>query len=160
MKIMGLIPNKKHELSDLRQGSIMIMTDQDFDGSHIKGLLINFIHKFWPGLLQKQGFLKEFITPVIKAFKKSNAKEFISFYTMPEFDHWQRNTDDVRRKWRLKYYKGLGTSTSAEAKDYFGDLRKHKILFEYTGDQNNKDIELAFDKKKADARKVWLGNLN
>jgi len=57
----------------------MIMTDQDFDGSHIKGLIINFVHKFWPSLLQKPGFIKEFITPVIKAFKKKDSKHTISF---------------------------------------------------------------------------------
>lgn len=102
MKIMGLIPNKDHQISELRYGSIMIMTDQDFDGSHIKGLIINFIHKFWPQLLQKNGFIKEFITPVIKAFKKNNIKQTLSFYTMPEFEHWYRVTPNVRKEWRLK----------------------------------------------------------
>ena len=36
----------------LRYGRLMIMTDQDQDGSHIKGLLINFMHHFWPSLLK------------------------------------------------------------------------------------------------------------
>ena len=47
----------------------MIMTDQDHDGSHIKGLIINFIHHFWPSLLKLNGFMKEFVTPIIKATK-------------------------------------------------------------------------------------------
>jgi DNA topoisomerase-2 len=47
----------------------MIMTDQDHDGSHIKGLLINFIHHFWPSLLHINGFLKEFVTPILKVSK-------------------------------------------------------------------------------------------
>ena len=38
---------------------------QDQDGSHIKGLLINFIHHNWPSLL-RHNFLEEFITPIIK----------------------------------------------------------------------------------------------
>lgn len=39
----------------LRYGHVMIMCDQDNDGSHIKGLLINFFHHFWPNLLNIKG---------------------------------------------------------------------------------------------------------
>lgn len=49
----------------------MIMADQDTDGSHIKGLFVNFIQTFWPTLYRMPGFLKSFITPLIKA-KKGN----------------------------------------------------------------------------------------
>lgn len=52
--------------SSLRYGHIMIMSDQDHDGSHIKGLLINLIHNFWPELIRQPGFLSEFITPIVK----------------------------------------------------------------------------------------------
>ena len=44
----------------------MLMTDQDHDGSHIKGLIINFIHCYWPSLLQHHDFLREFVTPIVK----------------------------------------------------------------------------------------------
>lgn len=44
----------------------MIMTDQDHDGSHIKGLIMNYFHTFYPSLMKLPGFLIEFITPVIK----------------------------------------------------------------------------------------------
>ena len=53
IKIMGLSIGKDYsDISTLRYGSIMLMTDQDHDGSHIKGLLINFVHFFWPSLLK------------------------------------------------------------------------------------------------------------
>ena len=46
---------------------------QDQDGSHIKGLLINFIHHNWPSLL-KHSFLEEFITPIVKVlFQRLNS---------------------------------------------------------------------------------------
>ena len=51
----------------------MIMTDQDHDGSHIKGLLINFLHAHFPSLLKIPGFLLEFITPIINDEGPTNA---------------------------------------------------------------------------------------
>merc|ERR1719262_241805 len=73
VKIVGLQYKKKYEnlddLKTLRYGKIMIMTDQDQDGSHIKGLLINFVQQWFPSLFQLPGFLKEFITPIVKVTK-------------------------------------------------------------------------------------------
>ncbi len=54
------------DAKSLRYGHLMIMTDQDHDGSHIKGLIMNFFHHFYPSLLRVPGFLVEFITPIIK----------------------------------------------------------------------------------------------
>ena len=60
----------------LRYGKVMLMTDQDHDGSHIKGLFFNMLHWYWPELIKKNGFVCEFVTPLIKAFptKSSNSK--------------------------------------------------------------------------------------
>ena len=62
LKIIGLNFKEKYEtrdsLKNLRYGKLMIMTDQDHDGSHIKGLIINFVHHQWPNLL-KHGFVEE-----------------------------------------------------------------------------------------------------
>ena len=69
IKILGLQYSKKYadtaELKSLRYGKLMIMADQDQDGSHIKGLVINFIHHNWPNLI-KHSFVEEFITPIVK----------------------------------------------------------------------------------------------
>jgi len=54
------------DVKQLRYGHLMIMTDQDHDGSHIKGLIMNYFHTFYPSLMKLSGFLIEFITPVIK----------------------------------------------------------------------------------------------
>ncbi|XP_054285713.1 DNA topoisomerase 2-like [Macrosteles quadrilineatus] len=157
IKIVGLQYKKKYETIDdlktLRYGRLMIMTDQDQDGSHIKGLIINFLHTNWPSLL-KLPFLEEFITPIIKA---SKGKEEISFYSLPEFEEWKRDKDNWHT-YKIKYYKGLGTSTSKEAKEYFSDMKRHRILFKYSGEDDDKHILMAFSKKMVDSRKEWLTN--
>lgn len=150
MKIVGLQPKKEYnDLAELRYGSIMIMADQDLDGSHIKGLLINLIDFFWPTLVKTPGFLQQFITPLIKAFKYN---EVLSFFSVPEYEEWVKVED--RKGWKIRYYKGLGTSTSLEGQQYFSDLQKHQIQFEWTDDQvEGNSIDLAFNKKRADDRK-------
>ena len=159
MKIVGLQPKREYSsLAELRYGSIMVMADQDMDGSHIKGLIINFVHFFWPGLLKQTGFLKEFITPIVKATKK-NSQEVKAFYTLPQFETWKKGVDLSR--WVIKYYKGLGTSTSKEAKEYFSDLDRHKLRFIWRSDETDQDaIDLAFNKKRADDRKRWLEEMD
>lgn len=105
----------------------MIMTDQDHDGSHIKGLIINFIHHFWPSLLKIDGFLQEFVTPIIKVSKGNSTLQ--EFFTIPEYQNWMQQT--ALKNLKIKYYKGLGTSTSKEAKEYFSALTKHRIFFKF-----------------------------
>ncbi|XP_076055867.1 DNA topoisomerase 2 isoform X2 [Oratosquilla oratoria] len=155
IKILGLQYKKSYETEDdlktLRYRRLMIMTDQDQDGSHIKGLLINFIHHYWPTLLRTD-FLEEFITPIVKA---SKGNESHSFYSLPEFEEWKREKDNWHT-YKIKYYKGLGTSTSNEAKAYFTDMNRHRIFFHHNGTQDDHSIVMAFSKKCVDQRKEWL----
>ncbi|XP_044258662.1 DNA topoisomerase 2 [Tribolium madens] len=157
IKILGLQYKKKYntdeDMRTLRYGKVMIMTDQDQDGSHIKGLLINFIHYNWPELLRRD-FLEEFITPIVKAKKRN---ETLSFYSLPEFEEWKSNTPN-HRTYQIKYYKGLGTSDSKEAKEYFSDMGRHRIRFRYKGPEDDDHIVLAFSKKHIEHRKEWLTN--
>ena len=184
-KIIGLQSNKEYKASDftnkewpLRYGKIMLMTDQDLDGTHIKGLVINLFDCMWPTLLD-DGFICSMITPIIKAKNKKTEKVF---YTIQDFEKWSHTKDLT--KWNIKYYKGLGTSTTNEAKEYFKNLK----IINYTRpeeqnddivQQENNDVQqednnvvqekseqeknklvLAFKKDLADERKKWLGNYN
>ena len=149
-KIVGLESGKEYaDVKSLRYGRILIMTDQDYDGSHIRGLLINLFHELWHTLLAVPGFLAYMATPIVKATKGKNIK---SFYTQYEYEEWKKT--DSSRGWSVKYYKGLGTSTRDEAKEYFQKL--NIMPYAYTGKESDSSIDLAFNKAKADNRKEWL----
>ncbi|XP_052620374.1 DNA topoisomerase 2 isoform X2 [Lactuca sativa] len=155
-KILGLQHGKEYDnVKSLRYGHLMIMADQDHDGSHIKGLLINFLHTFWPSLLKLSEFVLEFITPIVKATQK-NSNNVISFYNMPEYEAWKESLGCRVKNFKIKYYKGLGTSNGKEGAEYFADLDKHKKDFVWDNDEDGDAIELAFSKKKIEARKTWL----
>ncbi|KAL6122696.1 top2 [Nucleospora cyclopteri] len=155
-KIVGLQHGKVYTSTEsLRYGHIMIMTDQDHDGSHIKGLIINFFDHFFPSLLKVDGFLKEFITPIVRATKKKVKKDF---FTIPEYETFKTDLEARNETgWTIKYYKGLGTSTTADAKQYFSNLDLHVKNFIAANNEDSQNIDLAFNRKKADQRKSWLG---
>ena len=201
-KIMGLQHEKDYlDVSSLRYGGIIIMCDADTDGFHIKGLLLNFIHYFWPSLLKIPNFITSLTTPIVKATK---GKEEQVFYNIPDYEQWKETN---QKGWQIKYYKGLGTSSSKEAKEYFTDIEQKLINYiddntilnqvfinneENDDDEDDEDdddnddefkviqtnnineniivikpkhkdpcteaITLAFEKKRADDRKLWLLN--
>ena len=149
-KIMGLKYDEDYEnTNSLRYGHILVLTDQDVDGSHIKGLVFNWIHTFWPKLAKIDGFLRSMSTPIVKV---TNKKKIIPFYTLTDYENWKKKIKNIK-KWDTKYYKGLGTSTSKEAKEYFTNLN----LIDYVWcDKSENAMKLAFDKELADNRKTWL----
>lgn len=156
---MGLQHKREYtDTKSLRYGHLMIMTDQDHDGSHIKGLLINFLQVSFPSLLKMDDFLLEFITPIVKTWRGSIDKPIgmRAFYTMPEWEAFKEAHKG--ENWKHKYYKGLGTSSTEDAQEYFSDLDRHLKQFHAMRDHEANLIDLAFSKKRADERKAWLGD--
>lgn len=160
-KILGLQSGRDYaSTNELRYGRVMIMTDQDVDGSHIKGLVFNMLHQLWPSLVMNiPGFVTSMLTPIVKATPKSTRgdSKVLSFYSLSDYEKWLE--DQNAKQWTIKYYKGLGTSTSAEAREYFKELR---IVTYHVGSSPGEALSCedalarSFDKKRANDRKVWL----
>lgn len=68
-QILGLQNGRNYaSTSELRYGRIMLMTDADLDGSHIKGLVMNLFAQQWPSLLRLEGFVTSMLTPIVKVW--------------------------------------------------------------------------------------------
>ena len=153
-QIIGLEADKVYDSLDdvkskLRYGKILFMTDQDLDGSHIKGLCVNLFENQWASLIKLKiiGFMN---TPILKAKK---GQQEINFYTENDYIDWKENK--MVGNWHIKYYKGLGTSSSKEFKEYFKE--KRLVYFTLT-DKCLDNIDMVFNKKRANDRKKWLEN--
>jgi len=155
-KILGLVQGNKDK-SKLRYGQIMIMADQDTDGFHIKGLVMNYLACFWPDLLSDK-LVCSLLTPIVKATKGRNVK---SFYNIQDFEKWKDSINNPN-SWEVKYYKGLGTSNAKEAREYFSNLAQNKVMYTFNKSKESEDVtnlHLAFsDSKKTntDKRKEWI----
>ena len=148
-KILGLETGKKYaRIEDLRYGGIMLLSDQDRDGFHIRGLIMNLFQSMWPSLLKDFKFVHCMNTPIVKARR---GDEVVSFYSLTDFENWNKANPTG---WEVKYYKGLGTSTEEEAKEWFRNMKT--VTYKFT-DKSEESLDLAFNKQRADDRKEWLG---
>jgi DNA topoisomerase-2 len=149
------------KFNGLRYGHVLMLTDQDVDGSHIKGLFINMLHTLWPSLVKRENFVQSLNTPIVKATKGKNV---ITFYNLTDYDNWRES--DESNGYKVKYYKGLGTSTSQEAKEYFIDIETK--LINYFWENIEKEVKAKFSdsdktgtkKKKVEEKQEPESNTN
>lgn len=168
-QIIGLKQDKVYkDTSDLRYGKVMLLTDSDVDGSHIKSLLVNFFHYWWPSLV-KLDYIQTLRTPIVKVIK---GKKIMEFFTEQDYAKW-KNTGVNLNSYQVRYFKGLGTSKKEDAKETFRRLDELKVDYYYKDKHCDESILLAFEKDKnikssgdqegdiavmkcTDKRKVWL----
>lgn len=149
MTIVGLkIGTKVESIDQIRYGKICTLTDADTDGYHCAGLIFNMLYTFWPELFDL-GVVCRIKPPIIIATYKKNTHEFFS---MDEYKTWA----DAHQGHTHKYFKGLGTYKTQDFKRFLTDKKTYmtKIIIKDESDVDS--LNLAFDKKKADERKIWL----
>ena len=159
-KILGLRQgmdySRPENLRTLRYGSVWILTDADLDGDHIKGLIFNLFHTYWPSLLKVPGFFKSLLTPILKIKSKKNPREVREFYSEEQFEQWKQQQQeaqgvDITKIWgKAKYYKGLGTHDRIEARKWF----THQKLQVYNWTQADLDLWTASQSPKDPVNKL------
>jgi len=134
--------------SSLSYGRVIILTDSDVDGYHICGLLLNFFHKLFPTLMDRNpSFITCMRTPIVRVYQ---GKTDMSFYTLEDFKKYQQSHPGYRGD--VKYFKGLGTNNNKEIETSFG-----KKMIEFVKDEHTDDnMDKVFHSKFSDQRKKWL----
>ena len=116
--------NIEDSLADLRYNNIVIATDADVDGMHIRLLLITFFLQFFPELI-KEGHLYILQTPLYRVRDKKQ-----TFYCYSEQERVDAITA-LRGKEEITRFKGLGEISPDEFKHFIGeDIRLDPIMLD------------------------------
>lgn len=140
------------DFDKLRYKEIVVATDADADGIHIRGLLCNAFMTLWPDFI-RQGRLKYLETPVVVAKK---GKEVHEFFEECDFED---AIDSGKKFDAVKYLKGLGSNDSASFRKYLYDGQQYQKPFVYDQEADAM-IDLAFNTKRADDRKPLFSDLS
>jgi DNA topoisomerase-2 len=132
---------------DLRYGQLIISTDADPDGSHIRGLMINNIQFEWIDLI-KEGRLFILQTPLVRVIQGSKVHEFLA---ESDFEVWQAK--QAKKNYEIQYLKGLGGNSTEDFEKYMNDTKYH-LKVEYSGVDDINALALAFG--DSDTKKRWL----
>lgn len=149
MSILGLkIGQKVASAADIRFGKVVVASDADGDGDHIFGLFLNMIHQFWPELFTL-GVLYRLRTPLIIAELKGKRFEF---FDLVSYNAWAATVGNHKHK----FYKGLGSHSTKDFTRFLEDEDQYLLKISVEDQDDIDALNIAFDKSKADARKLWL----
>ena len=114
--------NIENGLDELRYNNVVIATDADVDGMHIRLLLITFFLQFFPELI-RQGHLYILQTPLFRVRNKSNTSYCYSI------DEKKIAVDKLKGKVEITRFKGLGEISPHEFKEFIGkNIRLDPII--------------------------------
>jgi topoisomerase-4 subunit B len=144
--------NIEESMEDLRYNNIVIATDADVDGMHIRLLLITFFLQFFPEII-KEGHLYILQTPL---FRVRNKKETIYCYS----DDERRNAiEKLKPKPEITRFKGLGEISPDEFRHFIGeDIRLDPVMLD-KATSIEKLLEFYMGKNTPDRQEFIIKNL-
>jgi topoisomerase-4 subunit B len=144
--------NIEDSMEDLRYNNIVIATDADVDGMHIRLLLITFFLQFFPELI-KENHLYILQTPL---FRVRNKKQTFYCYSSEEK---QAAMDALSGKPEITRFKGLGEISPDEFKHFIGDdIRLEPVMLDKNMSIENM-LEFYMGKNTPDRQKFIIENL-
>ena len=144
--------NIENELGDLRYNNIVIATDADVDGMHIRLLIITFFLQFFPDLI-KEGHLYILQTPL---FRVRNKKKTIYCYNTSEKIEAEK---ELTGKIEITRFKGLGEISPEEFKEFIGpNIRLDPVIYE-TDEKVQDLLKFYMGKNTPDRQNFIIDNL-
>ncbi|MDB9782153.1 DNA topoisomerase IV subunit B [uncultured Winogradskyella sp.] len=142
--------NIEESLEDLRYNNVVIATDADVDGMHIRLLLITFFLQFFPEVI-KEGHLYILQTPL---FRVRNKKETIYCYTPEER---REAVEKLKPKPEITRFKGLGEISPDEFVHFIGeDIRLDPVMLDK--DMSIEDLLSFYMGKNTPTRQEFIIN--
>jgi topoisomerase-4 subunit B len=144
--------NIEESMEDLRYNNIVIATDADVDGMHIRLLLITFFLQFFPEMI-KEGHLYILQTPL---FRIRNKKETIYCYSEEER---KAAIEKLKPKPEITRFKGLGEISPDEFKNFIGEtIRLDPVMLD-KATSIEKLLEFYMGKNTPDRQDFIINNL-
>lgn len=144
---------KEENRKTLNYGNVLILTDSDVDGLHIASLILNAFHSLFPSLCTTHPpFLYWMMTPVAKV--TIAGRETLTLFHDDEYQKTLEKYND--RKLKVKYFKGLGTCSTKEVGETFG---QKVVSFEWDA-LSGESLKRAFLSTQSHERKTWMSTYN
>jgi DNA gyrase subunit B/topoisomerase-4 subunit B len=141
--------NIEENIDNLRYNNVILATDADVDGLHIRNLMITFFLRFFESLV-KEGHLKILETPL---FRVRNKKETIYCYSDAERE---KALNKLGRSAEITRFKGLGEISPKEFKDFISDDGMRLTQVSVEGDHSVSEVISFYMGKNTPERREYI----